>query len=362
MINETKNIVVLFVMTFFLSTCTEKLDLHDVNPSAPGGGNINDTLYVQNYPNWEGYNKPQDVIAGRETFIYVADTENNRVVMLNIAGQILGWKSIRHPIALAQDHRLNLFVCAQFDTVINGNSQTFSSVFKLDMVGSDHHIESAPVKRILPKTSFDFLRSDREYTGVCVFHDNSYFVSRRGPANSNPIDPDNSILMFRQLDNDNGTKKDTLIGRVPLLEPEGTGLLSTNRISSLTSFPNGTRDIIVTLTGENSFKTQWWRYIISNDFVGYQNVLEPFVTDLMTVNKFTMPEGAALDDADNIFVADAKKDSVYKFNSAGDEMESFGGSEIFNAPHAVAYLLGTLYIADTNNDRILRFTLSTDFD
>ncbi|MCK5592459.1 MAG: hypothetical protein KAI72_10935, partial [Candidatus Pacebacteria bacterium] len=97
-------------------------------------------------------------------------------------------------------------------------------------------------------------------------------------------------------------------------------------------------------------------------FVGYQNALEPFVTDLMTVNKFSMPEGATLDDADNIFVADAEKDSVYKFNSFGDEMESFGGSEIFNSPHAVAYFDGTIYIADTDNDRVLRFILSTDTD
>jgi len=43
-------------------------------------------------------------------------------------------------------------------------------------------------------------------------------------------------------------------------------------------------------------------------------------------------------------------------------MESFGGSEIFNSPYAVAYFDGTIYITDTNNDRVLRFILSTDTD
>jgi hypothetical protein len=168
--------------------------------------------------------------------------------------------------------------------------------------------------------------------------------------------------MFRQLDNEDGTKRDTLIGRVPLLEAEGTGLLSSNRISSLTSFANNTRDIIVTLIGENSFKTQWWRYIISTDFVGYQNHLEPFFTDMMVVDKFGLPEDVTLDDAENIYVADAEKDSVFKFNSFGEELESFGGPDIFDSPHGVAFFNGTLYVADTNNDRILRFILSTDID
>ena len=229
MINRTKNIAALVVMVLSVLTCTNKLELSDSIPTTPGGGNIGDTLYVQQFPIWGGYNKPQDIIVGREPFIYVADTENDRIVMLNVAGQVMGTKSVKHPVALAQDYRLNLFVCAQFDTL----EQTFSSVYKIDMVAAEHNLESAPVKRILPKSSNDFVRSDREFTGVCIFHDNSYLVARRGPANSNPINPDNSILMFRQLDNGDGTKRDTLIGRVPLLEPEGTGLLSTNNISSL---------------------------------------------------------------------------------------------------------------------------------
>ena len=43
-------------------------------------------------------------------------------------------------------------------------------------------------------------------------------------------------------------------------------------------------------------------------------------------------------------------------------MESFGGPEIFSSPHAVAYFDKTIYVADTDNNRILRFILSTDID
>ena len=257
---------------------------------------------------------------------------------------------------------LNLIVCAQFDTLIEGSFITYSAVFKLDMVAAEHHIENAPITRLLPNTSFDFLRSDREYTGVTTFFDNGFLVARRGPSNATLIDPDNSILIFRKKELSDGSKIDTLIGRVPLLAPLGTGLMSANNLSSLNSFSGNIYDIILTLIGENSFKTQVLEFVESDDYTGYRNKISPFSTDLMTVAKFEKPEGTALDIFDNIFVADAAKDSIYKFNSFGDEMESFGGPEVFDSPHAVAYFNKILYVADTENNRILRFVLSTDID
>lgn len=353
--------IFLFIFSIIAFACTDKFKAPD-NTVDPDNQKISDTSYVQQFPVWTGFNKPQDIIIGKETFLYVADTENDRIVMMNVAGQILGTKSIKHPVALDQDFRLNLFVCAQFDTTINGISQTFSAVYKIDLYSAGHNLENAKVVRILPKTSFDFLRTDREYTGVSVFYDNSYFVSRRGPSNTSKIDPDNVILTFKQLKIAEGVYKDTLTGRVPLLEPLGTGLMSANKISSLTAFRGNKYDMIVTLIGDNSFRAQWLRYVSNIDYTGYENALSPFSTQFMKVNKFSKPEDAALDNYNNIYIADAEKDSIYKFNSFGDELESFGGSKIFNSPHAVAFYDKTLYVADTENNRILRFILSTDID
>lgn len=341
--------------------CTDKFKAPD-NSVDPNVQKINDTSYVQQFPVWTGFNNPSDIIVGKETFIYVADTDNDRIVMMNVAGQILGTRSIKKPIALDQDYRLNLIVCAQFDTTINGVNLTYSAVYKIDLYSADHNIENAKMTRLLPKTSFDFLRSDRQYTGVCVFYDNSFYVSRTGPANTSKIDPDNVLLTFKNYKDTKGIYKDTLVGTVPLLEPLGTGLMSANQISSLTSFRNNKYDMILTLIGNNSFKTQWLQYISNLDFTGYENKLEPFYTDLMKVNKFGKPEDVALDNFNNIYVADSEKDSIFKFNSLGEELQSFGGSNIFNSPHAVAFYDKTLYIADTKNNRILRFILSTDID
>jgi len=350
-------LVILAGLSF--SACTDKFDISEVNTGEHQQNNIGDTLYIQQYPIWEGFNKPQDILIGREPFIYVADTENNRIVMMDLSGRILGTREIRRPIALAQDYQLNLIICGE---LTDPQGTVFSAVFKLHLVDVNHNIAIAKIDTLLPKTSFDYLKPQRKYTGVCVFSNNSFLVSRTGPVNNNLIDPDNSILVFSKKTLPNGTKIDTLTGRVPLLEPQGTGLLSANCISSLTSFKNSSKDIIVTLIGNNSFKVQWLQYVSTSDFEGYRSKLAPFESSLLTVNKFIKPEGVALDNTNNIFVADAAKDSIFKFDAFGQELQSFGGSSVFKNPHAVQYFNKTLYVVDTGNDRILRFILSTDLN
>jgi len=360
---KTINILAIFV-TLFLTNCVTKFDAPDNSPK-DGGQIISDTLYIQQTPVWTGFNRPQDIIVGKETFIYVADTDNNRIVMLNLAGHVVGERKIKQPIAIAQDFQLNLIVCAQFDKAdSSGVVTTYSAVYKLDMVSAGHIIANAPITRLLPQfdNPLNPPRVEVEFTGVATFFDNSFYIARRGPSNATLIDPDNSILVFRKKELADGSKIDTLIGRVPLLEPLGTGLMSAYDISSLSSYSGNNYDMNVTLIGENSFKTQVLEYIQTEDFTGYQNKIEPFVTDLMSVAKFEKPEGTAIDIFDNIFVADAGKDSIFKFNSFGDEMESFGGPEVLSSPHAVAYFDKILYVADTDNNRILRFVLSTDID
>ncbi len=361
--NIILKITSIIFLVFLIHNCTDKFDGGELLSSGESGGNlIGDTIYIQQFPVWEGFNKPQDILIGHDGFIYVADTENNRIVLMNAAGQILGVKEIQQPVALAQDYQLNLLVCARFDSVINATQVSFSALFKLNLVEVNHQLGNVKLKRLLPSSPFDFLRTDREYTGVAAFFDNSFIVSRTGPLNSNPIDPDNAILIFRKKFSSNGISRDSLFGRIPLLEPLGTGLLSTNKVSSLRTFDRSNFDIVMTLIGQNSFKTQWLEYTTSSDFEGYRNKVEPFSSSLMVPGRFIRPEGVAFDNAFNIYVADAEKDSILKFNTFGDELESFGGSEIFNQPHAVAFSQKILYVADTFNDRILRFILSTEID
>ncbi len=334
-----------------ITSCYDKFDITQFDTDDPG--NIKgDTIYIKLNPDWEGFNHPEDIIVGREPLIYVADTDNDQIVMLNLDGQRLSSRSIKHPVAIAEDYKLNLIVCAQFDTL----GQTFSAVYKIDLVASNHDLATAPIKRILPQTS-DLNKPDRKYTGAAVFYDNSYLIARTGPNNSNLIDPDNSLLRF-ETKNDGMT--DTLIGRVPLLSPTSTGILSVNNVSCIKSFNKRNYDIVVNLVGENSFKTQWFRYVSSQDFTGYENNLTPAASDLMTPGFFSQPQGSEIDPSGNIYVAETSRDSVYKFNSFGDKLIGFGGPSVFSEPYAVAFFDKILYVADRGNNRIQRFILSTD--
>jgi len=355
--------ILLLILLFF--GCDEKFQIPTQDVKQPG--NIGDTVYIKQNPDWVGFNRPEDIIVGREPFIYVADTYNDRIVMLNIAGEVLGKIKIKHPVAIAQDYRLNLFVCGRFDTTINNSPVSYSAVYKIDLVSVNHLIDKAEVTRLLPQSPsvdpFAYTRPDREYSGITVFYDNTILVARRGPSNSNPVDRDNAVLILKEIKIQlpDGTEKDSLaITKVPLLEAEGTGLMSANRISSLTAIGRHNHDFILTLIGKNSFKVQWLHFVSTQDFSGYQSQLSPFSSDMMKPNRFSQPEDVAIDDKNNIFVADAEKDSIFKFNSFGDELESFGGSNLFNSPHAVAYYDRTVYVADTKNNRILRFILSTE--
>lgn len=324
--------------------------------------NFGDTLYVQQFPNWEGFNKPQDVAVGNEPFIYVADTENDRVVMLDIGGNVIGSsQTIKRPVALAQDKRLHLLVCAEFDTTLPGRTAptTFGTMFRLDLTSVNHAIGNVVPRRVF----YDPSDSSRRYTGVATMYDNKYYITRVGPKNEiQRVDRDNAVILF--------SKDDQLISPVTAtFSPDGTGLLSIHALTGVTTLP-GSRSVefVFCQTGSSSlFKVQWIRLVTEGQTTNYLSKFYPSVDgdiDLLKINRFTRPEGLTLDASGNLFVADAGTDSLYRFSSRGVERFSFGGTgsgeRQFREPSGVAVFDRTVYVADKGNNRIVRFKLSTD--
>lgn len=327
-------------------------------PSAPADttARVNDTLYVPVKPAWTGFSEPTDVLIGSEPFIYVAEHGADRIAMLDAAGRPAGYSShIPRPVALSQDGMFDLLVCGELDTVINGKAVTLGAIYRISLRESLHDISRAPVRLAYLQPE----RPERRFAGIAALDDNSYLVARTGPNNSSRLDPDDAVIIL--------SKTDAYQGRIASLVPEGTALNSVGGLTGIAlARPRPARDFILTQGDATmQYRAQWLAYS-TGDITGWVQKFNPAEVrnDFLSVRKFTRPEAACADTRGNIFIADAGSDSVYCFTTAGLERYSFGGrgsgDRQFHSPSGAAWFDRTLYIADSGNNRILRFRLSTE--
>lgn len=330
--------------------CAEKPAL----PTAPLERDpVTDTSYVEVTPAWTGFDAPRDVLAGREPFIYVADTGNDRIVMLDLAGRVVGVSGrIARPVALAQDYRFNLLVAAELDTTIQGTAVTLGAVIHIDLAAAAHDIARAPMTTLYTEPS----KANRRFTGVAALPDNTLLVARVGPLNTSPVDPDVAVLRI--------AADGALMSPVGAVSPSGNAIGSIGGLTSLT-VPDNSRSFAITQSDpEQQFRVQLFSFFTGSEGEGWRPALQPaFDADaMMSVGRFDRPEDIAYDRFGNIYVVDAGRDSVFKFNAQGRAFagQSFGGAGVLSSPHGVAHFDRTLYVADTDNNRIARFRLSTD--
>lgn len=326
----------------------EKFPLPQQPADTGGSVVVSDTTYLQLRPVWNaetGYdlNQPQDILVGREPLLYIADTGNDRILMLDLAGNLLGQSQpIDNPLALAQDSRLNLLV-------VTGSNK----IYRLNLVAVQHRIAQAAVQTVFHEID----NPDRRYTGIAAQLQAvqgraviTYLVTATGNEKE-----DNQILIFPE----------NFQVRVPdaaNLEANGLGIMSVSQPSGITALRDFSPDFIFCMTGQNSFKVQW---LTAGEF-GYAPRLNPAAGnfDLFAVDKFSQPEDVTVDAEGNIYVIDAARNRLLKFSAKGAERQSFGsagsGEKQFHNPHGVAFFDKTLYVADTGNNRIVRFKLSTE--
>jgi DNA-binding beta-propeller fold protein YncE len=343
------------VLMLALASCN---DTPQAPEAVPDTGKINDTLYIPIQPDWTDFNEPSDICIGREPFVYVADTKNNRIVMLDIAGRRVGSSGfIKNPVAIAQDGLFDLLVCGELDTLLQGKTVTIGAIYRIHLSDVRHSIANAPIQCVYTQAS----RPERRYTGIAVLQGNSYLISRTGPSNASRFDPDDAVILMNP--------QDTVMSRLSSLVPEGNALYSIGSISSLSVSADRSQDFLFTQIAPNmQYKVQWLSYV-SADVTGWFQKFNPADpsnsgNDLISVGRFNKPEDITYDSFGNVYVIDAGKDSVLKFTSNGKEMHSFGGTgsgkSQFSSPSGIAWFNKTLYVADTKNNRICRFRLSTD--
>lgn len=380
--------------------------------------------YVALTPFWGDFDQPTDVFVGYDEFVYITDA--NGVHLLDRADlSPRRTIELEGAVAVTQDRLLNVYVAARYDTVIESVDENevwnLAAVFKIrNMNGTDgpdpvfldtliHPFDDASRSSTTAKLSRLNKGSDTndelvELTGLTTLADNTLYVTRRGPLNNLTAvaAPDNTVLVYEPIiENDVQTTEMRNVARIRALNPVNPSLLSAVGPTDIVSFISppqrdiftDNRSFLISQGDQNTnitFRTLQINAVETTDGLVYRSHSEFLDRDtsrssgfIYEENKFSNPVGLAVagDQTNYIFVVDQEKDSLYQFQPNGTEgvppppgavdrnqnlIVSFGGSgngpRQFNNPSGVAYFDEILYIADTGNNRIARYKLTTDFE
>ena len=340
-----------------LSGCDTPMDLATL-PQQPNS--VLDTAYVAIMPPFGGFTGPEGMLLGKDQLLYVADTRANRLVMLNRAGGVLSERTMLHPVAVAQDSRLDLLVCGE---MVAANGDTVGAIFRLHLVSastdSAHRLDRARIDTVWRELA----HPRRRFPGITVLSDNSYLVARDGSDNSSLIDPDGRVLVF--------DKNDTFITPLPaFVTGSGTGIANINHPTSIVAFPNSMDFVLVQSSDGIAYGALWMTYSSTSDFQGWLPRFDPARAEDRSVDfikpaRFSSARAVAIDPSRrDVFIADVAADSIFKFTSRGVlRAESFGrvrSEGLMRRPSALAFFEKILYVLDQEQGIILRYRLSTD--
>jgi hypothetical protein len=381
--------------------------------------------YAALTPFWGDFNAPTDVFVGFDGFVYVTDADGVHVLdRADLAPRHT--IELPGAVGVTQDRLLNVYVTARYDTVVSElpgerGEQTWNlpAVYKIKNLNGAGEITYVDTliypfpHNIRATTALEQFRLDRsrpdndelvEFTGVGVLRDNNIYISRRGPRNNlNVIEaPDNTVLEFvQELENGATTGKMDNSNQFQALNPGTPSLTSAINLSDITTFANPpqrdvfpeNRNFLMSQGASNqniAFRVLQVNVVETpsgTEFQPNQTFLERDTSStngfLYEEGKFEDPAGLAIagDQTNYIFVIDRAQHKLYQFKPNGEEgidpppaavdrtrnlIVSFGeqgnGPRQFNSPSGVAYFDEIVYVADTGNNRIARYKLTTDFE
>lgn len=312
--------------------CSDKIEQPGDLPE-PGTYNP-DTTYVMVTPVWTGadgleFNHPNDVIVGYDKSIYIADTYNDRIVRLDLAGNFIESIDIHRPTQIAQDRALDLLAVTDSSVVLR---RDYSEDGDFVIVHSEPDV-------LLPPPPDDHIVPAALY-GICAspFPDKSYYFSHYY---------ENGILKYNSSDN---------FVRVQVYPGIGVGYamapLALNAKEIKSDF------YLCYTSGSASFSIQ-----VLNLTTG-----EPVIPDTAEVTDIYSPtvtgyKDITMDEFGNIFVTMATRSEIWKYDRYGKFDYRFGqegsGADLLKNPRGIDSYQNYLYVADRDNNRIVRFEAST---
>ncbi len=349
---------------------------------------------------------PTDVFVGYDELIYVTDARGLHV--LDRAGRPLGFEPLAQATNVMQDRRLHVYVTSVRDTTVADTAYTLPAVYRFSgLTTGAAQVEDVivfpfddPVRSLSNQRTP--VRSDEQvrFTGLAVQPDNSIYVSRRGPdvrsprLNASTLTYDAVVLYDRT---GRPIRTEGLSATQPSLRSaiNPADVISPVAPPQQLSFPaSAAGRLYLAQQGETrSLRFSVLAFDITETLDGIDISPIPgllgVVGDttrgrgfLFEEGRFAAPSDLAIttDGTNYLFVVDSALDSLYAFTLSGIEgvqppagaqdnrpvNVSFGGSggggRQFRNPQGVAYFRQTVFVADTGNNRISRFRLTTDFE
>jgi hypothetical protein len=354
-----KKYILILSLLIILVGCGRKIKLPTNLPEV-GKGTL-DTTYVPIAPIWTEaggipFGHPQDVHVGFDGYIYIADTENDRIVKLDQAGNFIQqYGGVKHPSKLSQDQLFRLLATGNSIIYKKGTQdETFVPIYTAPDIYDTTHI-----------IILDTVMTD---TGIIIVPIDTFRVDTSGTIYegiaSNPL-PFSGYAIYYACDFTRSQITQFLFNEPFTIHNLGTVIPKGYKLGE-TYYPLGIFTYL-TPTGFNLIFCQFLDYYSVQLLDGED--FSPVIprTDSSSIywqGTFGQAEDVTVDEHGNIFVVDSKKDSVLKFSKNGVRILSFGsqgtGGKEFQSPKGIAYYNKIVYVADTGNNRILRFMLSTD--
>jgi sugar lactone lactonase YvrE len=342
---------ILILLLAFLA-CGERIKLPtDIARTSPG---IPDTTYVPISPAWTEaggipYSGPEDIHIGFDGYLYITDTGNDRIVKLDQGGNFMAqYEGVKQPNSVSQDLLLRL-VATGGNTIYmkSRDQQVFDSLY----TGKDIYVVS-------PDTLIDTVIVSPDSMVIdTTYYIDSLQTAYKGIATDLRPQSGYSTYLVCDYTRDEITRfllyQPGELINLGAAVPPGYELSKTRGPLGIFTYMRGTRLRLL-------FCQSLYYYCVQ---LLDGETLEPVIPRSDSSNIYwqgTMDkaEDVATDEFENIFVVDRDKNQVHKFSRNGVKILSFGGD--LKDPMGLAYANKILYVADTGNDRIIRFVLSTD--
>jgi len=324
------SLITALAIFFAALSCSDKAS-QPVDLPVPGSI-VPDSTYVMVTPAWTDadgipFNRPSDVKIGYDRYIYIADRDNDRVVKLSLAGEFVESYSVRYPTQITQDRALDLLAISD-SSVILRRSYSENGDFEEVFVAPDVYLPY-PIDREIPAALFGIAASP--------FPEKSYLISHFY---------ENGIFRFDSADQFKGTQI-----------PSGTGLGKASQPVCVNTFDFSGTYVICYTSGNSTFSAQ-----VVDAFTG-----QPIIPDSDSADIYrptmTGHKDITMDRLGNVFVCFRNNSEVWKFSRYGVLQLRFGRDggpgDRLSGPSGIDAYQNYIYVADTDNNRIVRFEIST---